>query len=578
MGDFFLYHKDRLPTAKIATALSCLARQGSKNPVTADHNSYRVYFFPKQLSEIQNFITVENGDFCGSSGNFIYKGQMGKLALSALLHDFHPGNYHPQDFNGIFTLLLKKHNRLYLLTDPMGGNRVYQNNLQSFWSSSFLAAASTASELSANKQAIYEYAFQEATYGSDTVFREVATLDSLKNFEFTPDGPIAHDKGLNFSFHPNTAPLHDLVDETVQLLRNTVQPVSKMFGNRIRTALSGGYDSRLMLALLKDSGSTPGIYVYGSDDSPDVVVARTIAEGEDFPLDHIDKGNYPVPKVQDYTKTVEDNFYGLDGLPGEGIFDFGANMDTRRTRSSHGYMIFNGGGGEIFRNFFYLPEFSLSGGKFTISDLISSFYSRYSCDFCQDNFNEQQYRDALHDKIKVALMVSTDRLSRGQVEYVYPAFRLRYWTARDNNNNSRLGPYLTPFISYTLIKKALTIPLKFKNHGIFQAELIKAVSPELAAYMSDYGHSFDRKIPAKVKFRSYLTYYRPPSLRRYSYALQHRMRKLTLPKTLSPEYLDPLFKNGQPHMSQYFKINKIRDAALLGRILTLEYLFSHFKV
>ncbi len=576
MGDFFLYHKGRLPEAKIP--LAALARQGSKKPITADHDSYGVYFFPKQLSEIQNFIMMKNGDFCGTSGSFIYKGQMGKTALCAVMNDFHPEKYQPQDFNGIFTLIVKKHNRLYLLTDPMGASRVYHNDQHSFWSSSFLAAASTASGLSANKQAVYEYAFQETTYGPDTVFREVSTLDSLKNFEFTPDGPIARDKSLKFDFCPGTASLRDLVDETVQLLRDTIRPVSKIFGNKIRTALSGGYDSRLMLALLKDCDTTPGIYVYGPGDSPDVMVARTIAAGEDFPLDHIDKGSYPLPGIQDYPGIVEDNFYGLDGLPNEGIFDFGANMDTRRTRSGDGHMIFNGGGGEIFRNFFYLPKSGLLGGDFTITDLINSFYSRYSNDFCQDCFDEQQYRDALHDKIRTALMVGTDRLDRGQVEYLYPAFRLRYWTARDNNNNSRLGPYLTPFISYAIIKKALTIPLEYKNHGIFQAELIKAISPRLAAYMSDYGYAFDRQVPAKAKFRNYLTYYRPPALRRYSYALQHHMGKLTRPRTLSPEYLTALFKDGQPHMSQYFKIDKIKDAALLGRVLTLEYLFNHFRV
>ncbi len=578
MGDFFLYHKDRLPEAKISAALAILAHQGSGNPVTAGQGSYGVYFFPKQFSEVQNFITVDNGDFCGSSGTFIYKGQMGGAALSAVLNNFHPENYQPQDFNGIFTLILKKHNRLYLLTDPMGGSRVYHNDQHSFWSSSFLASASTARRLSANKQAIYEYAFQETTYGPDTVFREVSTLDSLKNFEFTPDGPITRNKNLNFDFHPDDSPLNDLVDETVQLLRDVVRPVSKIFGNKIRTALSGGYDSRLMLALLKDSGSTPSIYVYGSDNSPDVMVARIIAEGEGFPLDHVNKGRYPLPEIQGYPKIVEDNFYGLDGLPGEGIFDFGANMDTRRTRSNDGHIIFNGGGGEIFRNFFYLPQSSFFGGEFTISDLINSFYSRYSCTFCQDSFNEQQYRDALHDKIRTALMVDTDGLSRTQVEYAYPAFRLRYWTSRDNNNNSRLGPYLTPFISYNIIKKALTIPLELKNHGIFQAELIRAISPRLAGYMSDYGYPFDRQIPTKVKFRNYLTYYRPPALRRYSYGLQHRMRKLIRPKTLTPEYLAPLLNNNQFHMSQYFKIDEIRDAALLGRVLTLEYLFNHFKL
>jgi len=573
MGDFILYHKDRTSPRQVGAAFSCLAEQGSENPVLVGHDGYKAAFFPKHISPMKNFARQENGDFCGSSGTFIYKNLMGKAALSALLQDFAIADYKPEDYSGIFTVILRKNNRLYLLTDPLGGNRVYENDQQGLWSSSFLAAATATNSLSINKQALYEYAFQETTYGRDTVFKEVSCLDSLKIFEFTKDGPVAHDKNLSFDFRENSAPLDDLVAQTVQMLQDAAKPVSEIFGNKIRTALSGGYDSRLMLALLKACGSTPGVYVYGSNDSPDVTVARTIASGEGFPLDHVNKANYPVPSPGEYAQIIQDNFYALDGLPGEGIFDFGANMDTRRKRSDHGHMVFNGGGGEIFRNFFYLPD-----RAFTITDLINSFYSRYTTAFCQDEFNEKDYRAILHGKLKIALGASTDKLNRQQVEYAYPAFRLRYWTSRDNNNNTRLGPYLTPFVSYAMSKLALTIPIALKNHGIFQAELIKAISPALAAYHSDYGYPFDRQVPTKVKIKNNLTYFRPPTLRRYSYAIQHKMMTRAVPKTLSPEYLAPVFPDGLPVMSRYFKIHKIKDAALLGRIHTLEYLFNYFKL
>lgn len=573
MGDFILYHKDRVPAAKVEAALSCLALQGSVKPLTAEHDLYALQFFPKQLSPVTNFITHPQGGFCGSSGTFIYKGQMGEQALKALWDDFSIDHYQAQDFSGIFTVILKKDNRLFLLTDPMGGNRVYQNEGMNFWSSSFLAAASCCDKLTANPQAVYEYAFQETTYGEDTVFKEVNCLDSLKIFEFTPDGLMSREKNLAFDFQPSSKPQPELVAETVQLLRDTVKPVSEIFGDKIRTALSGGYDSRLMLALLRDSGTSPHVYVYGSDNSPDVQVARRIAKGQGFPLDHIDKSKYPKPTVEQYSETVRDNFYGLDGLPGESIFDFGANMATRRTRAAKGYMIFNGGGGEIFRNFFYLPD-----SKFNITDLINSFYSRYTTAICQNVFNEQAYGEALHHKIKTALGVSSDTLNRTELEYAYPAFRLRYWTSRDNNNNTRLGPYLTPFVSYRMIKQALTIPLTLKNHGIFQADLIKTISPALASYPSDYGYSLDGTVPLKAKFKNYLTYYRPTDLRRYSYALQHRMRQLTLPESLKPEFLDPILPDGMPYMSEYFKIPEIRDSSLLARVATLEYLFKHFGV
>jgi len=568
MGDFTLYHRDKLPESRREAALSCLKRAGSINPLIAEHGCYVFHCFPKQLSPVQNFFSDQLGNFCGSSGTFIYRGQMGQAALESLLDNFTPNRYQPEDFEGLFTVILKKNNRLYLLTDPMGGNKVYQNDEENFWSSSFLAAATACADLSPNPQAIYEYAFQETTYGTDSVFQQVNSLDSLKIFEVTPDGLVAHDKQLVFDFEPSPASRDDLVHETGYLLREMTRPVSQVFPDRIHTALSGGYDSRLMLALLQDSGASPEVYVYGSDSSPDVIIARLIAEGEDFALDHINKALYPVPLAQDYPEIIRDNFYAMDGLPGEGIFDFGANMGTRRKRADKGYMVFNGGGGEILRNFFYLPD-----GNYTISDLISCFYSRYRAGFCQDGFDERHYRGNLHEKIRTALGVSSDCLRRTEVEYIYPAFRLRYWTARDNNNNSRLGPYITPFISYRLIRQALTIPLSMKNHGQFQAELIRIISPSLAAYPSDYGYCFDEAVPVRAKLKNYMTYYRPLFLRRHSYALKQRMTSLQMPETLKP-----LFNDGCPYMTQYFRIDQITDAVLLGRIYTMEYLFNHFRI
>jgi len=578
MGDFVLYRNNILAENKGADALACLARQGSVNYISVKHDTYVVLFFPKQVSPLQNFFSKNSDaysaeDFCGSSGTLIYKGRMGGDALSSLLEDFSIDQYNPEDFGGIFTVILKKNNRLYMITDPFGGAYIYQNDTKSLWSSSFLAAASSSHHLTPNKQAVYEYAFQQTIYGTDTIFTQVDRLDSLKIFEFTADGPVSYDKNLKLTFEPSADSLPSLVEETVPLLKETIEPLNKSFKNKIRSALSGGYDSRLILALLKAHHTIPQLFVYGSDDSPDVTVAKTISEGEDYPLDHIDKSKYLPPTSEEYQGIIQDNFYSLDGLPIEGIFSFRPNMDTRRKRAENGYMNLNGGGGEIFRNFFYLHE-----GSYRIYELINCFYARYTKDFCQAVFDEKDYRGQLHDKIKTAIGATSDRLSRQQVEYAYPTFRLRYWTSRDNNNNMRLGSFITPFMSYKLVRQALKIPLSYKNHGTFQAALITALSPELASYTSDYGYAFNEPIPTKIKIQNYLSYFRPIFLRRYSYAIQHKVRTLTLPKTLSPEFLPPCLKGDMPHMSEFFKISKIKDSGLLSRVYTMEYLFNHFKL
>jgi asparagine synthase (glutamine-hydrolysing) len=61
---------------------------------------------------------------------------------------------------------------------------------------------------------------------------------------------------------------------------------------------------------------------------------------------------------------------------------------------------------------------------------------------------------------------------------------------RNNSVNNKIGFALTPFITQSLIERALRLPLRQKNTGRFEARLIREINPRLAAYPSAYGHSF----------------------------------------------------------------------------------------
>ena len=248
------------------------------------------------------------------------------------------------------------------------------------------------------------------------------------------------------------------------------------YGENITTALSGGYGSRLLLSLLIDAGVTPQLYVYGEDYSPDVVVAKSIAKGEGLKIHHVDKSSHEKPSPEKYAEIINDNYYGLDSYPFEGIYDFGGNLETRRERSQNNTMVLNGGGGEIYRNFFYLPNKSYS-----LDDLIGVFYHRFTKTFCTDEFDVSNYKTQLKEKIQHAFKVDNDNMNRTEIEYAYPGFRLRYWTSKDFSNSSRLGHFLPPFINYENIASALQIPLNFKTHGKFQGDLIHKISPAPAS-------------------------------------------------------------------------------------------------
>lgn len=279
-----------------------------------------------------------------------------------------PEDISPENYLGTFTLIVKKNDKLYILSDPLGSSRIFHDVEKHIWSSSFLAIAENSPKLTIDKQGVYEYCFQETTYVSSTPFNEIKLADSMSFIELSKDAITTHAKNFPISFNLSSASYNDLLIQQSELVKSQMRTIVRAYGENITTALSGGYDSRLLLSLLIDAGITPKVYVYGENSSPDVRVAKSIAEGERFEIHHVDKSRHQKPSPDKYTEIIEDNYYALDGYPFESIYDFGGNMETRRQRSQNNTMILNGGGGEIYRNFFYLPN-----KNYSLNDLIGVF-------------------------------------------------------------------------------------------------------------------------------------------------------------------------------------------------------------
>lgn len=506
--------------------------------------------------------------FLGLTGTALADGAADAAAIDAMLADDARPAF--ARLTGNFCIVRGDATGVRLFVDPLGVYKVYCTPDRRLFSSSFLAVAEALGRISPDAQGVYEYVHQEATYGGATVCREIElarcdgryVLDSAVAFEPWESGWAASAirAGGDTAVH---------VDACAARLRTLYRGVTEAFGQRIDTALSGGYDSRLTLALLLERGVKPFIHVYGSPTSSDVQVARTIADGEGLDLEHVDKGRMSGTPGETFEATVERNFMVFDGYPPSGIFDHGADLRTRLARASGGRLMLNGGGGEIFRNFFYLPARS-----FSATELVWSFYNRYCPSWCTAAFDEERYVETLAGKISRSVG-GGERLTREEVEYAYPAFRCAYWMGRNNSLNSRIGWSLTPFIDRDLVRLALRVPLRLKNHGRFEAALIRAVSPALSRYRSDYGHAFDREPPLGRILRDQLTLRRPPWIRRFTYRVRFRNARAR-PPWLATGMLSQVIDPALPVMSQFFRTPAVNDPQAFARIATLEYLFRRF--
>jgi asparagine synthase (glutamine-hydrolysing) len=277
----------------------------------------------------------------------------------------------------------------------------------------------------------------------------------------------------------------------------------------------------------------------------------------------------PAVSPEDVPGLIAAKFHREDGLPSGGVFDSGADLIQRADRHAPGYLHVNGGGGEVFRNFFNLLDRGVTYRQF-----IWLFYSLYDPADCVSDFDPAAYEDAICLKISALLGTEEQRLDRREVESLYPHFRCRSWFGRENSVNSRFGYSVLPFYEQRIVNMALAVPVRQKYFGDFESSLIRGADSALGTYPSNYGHSFLANAPLWMRLMSIARYMKPMALRRYSYRIKARLHAEVLPAILMPEFVRRALAPDLPRMTRYSHTPQRCSPAQFNRIATLEYLFD----
>jgi hypothetical protein len=538
-------------------------------PIAFDTVSFIIDYYPKIDFPGRNYVAFPDGNFVFAVGTFIYRGLIGADALSLFYrqNDFLP---ELQTAHGHFAIVLRKGGQTFLFKDPMGSYEVFLTRGGNCVTTSFLAAAVSAPCCTINVQETYEYVFNGVSLGDATLFAEIQRLNLFSRMTFEPH-PALLTKDTVLTPEEDLGSARGLCAENLNGLTDYAETLTRAFGDNIKLALSGGYDSRLLLALFRHVGVTPRLFVYGSSGDQDVRVAKQIAKAEEIPLQHIDKALLQEATPDSYAEIVERNFLYEDGLPHGGIFTNGAELIARTWRNENGALHVNGGGGEVFRNFFNL----LTYRSLTPRQFVWVFYSRFDPAECRDTFVPKRYEENIAKKVAALMGAKRARLSRREVESLYPFFRCRSWFGRENSVNSRWGYSVLPFFDHQTVARALRVPIRFKYFGDFESCLIRRADPALAHYPSNYQHDFSRNAPLATRVSDFLTYLRPPWLRRYGFRVRsrlrgHQPRPVLLSELFLARTIDPSF----PFMSRYFKLDGMTSDLHFARICTLEYLFA----
>ncbi|MBV9883408.1 MAG: hypothetical protein JO276_10410 [Sphingomonadaceae bacterium] len=570
-GLFLVQSRDRaFAEGALAAAKAQYASHGFGKGVALQAPGWRLLHFP-YIAGGPETLLVDGEDFVAIAGTFTCDGLMGRPALQALLAMEALETPDWSRLGGQFVALVHRAGRSFVFADYFAAFQLFHDAGMRIFSTSLLAATHALPRLSFDTQGVYEFAFNVVPIGNDTIFAELKTLGPDRVLVLDEDGIRATIVPRPLP-EPEKLPLAARIAAHRERLMAIVSDHVRQFGDNIRCPLSGGLDSRLALAALRAAGSRPHLFVYGGAGSIDVRIARRIAEAEGFGIEWVDKEAWREVSPDEFPDLVERNFQLYDGLPNYGeLFENGANAAARAARHADGALSASGGCGEIFRNFFFLPDRPLSAAA-----VARTFFARYAKEDVTAAFDERAFLRGLEDKILLALGRRSDRgrLPRGLIEQIYPRIRCRALFGREISLEAWYGAYLMPFLDHRLVAEAMKLPLGLKNAGRFEAKLLAAIDPVLARHRSAYGHHFARRPSIRHRFDEWSTRIRPVALRQRSYALRRRLGPVADEHggLLTPEYMSRVIDLDFPIMRRFFRPEAIAgDSGLMRRVANLEY-------
>ena len=571
MSGLFLARNDGFDSAAAALAKARRAFAAQGFPAPAEHalSGWSLLHFPYIVSGPEGLI-VRGDDLAAAAGTPVIDGKFGAAALENLL-TMDPLALDWSRIGGQFVALVRRGGRTFLFGDYFSAFQLFCDAGDRLFSTSLLAAADAMPRLSFDPQGVYELAFNVMPIGDDTVFAELKTLSPFAVIELTPQGVIRHRVEKPLPAAPSRLPLAEQIERHRAPLASIVGAHVDEFADHVRSPLSGGLDSRLVLAALRQAGCRPELYVYGLPGDDDVEIAQAMGKACGFDVAWTDKyAETPPPDA--FPDLVERNFHQFDGLPTFGnIFDNGGHGDAQRKRHAGGALAVSGGCGEIYRNFFYLPD-----RRFTAHDVARTFFARFTPGDATDLFDPNAFLDVIAARIRTAIEppAATGRLDRSRIEQIYPRIRCRALFGREISLEGRYSPYFMPFLDHQVVAQAMTIPLALKHAGRFEAALLNAIDPQLAAQPSAYGHDFAGAPGRKHRFGEWSTRIRPVWVRQHTYALRRRLGPMGDEHggLLSPDYMNRVIDPDFPAMRHFFRMDAITDSGLWRRIANLEYL------
>jgi hypothetical protein len=572
MGAFFINKNSENINKK--DVLDFFLKKGHQNHISFNSDQYTFFVFEKIKTKTINKLDF-NGNIIFSVGTFSYKGKNLKNSLNALSTDFLKDQIEYSALYGHYNIfILLSNNQVKILSDDKNSVEIYCNLSETIFSNSFLAIAElTQEKISVNKNAVLENLISGCLFGNDTIFNEIKVLNFKENKTFTP---IIKPK-LQIEKHKT---FNDAIECQLQTLDSYFNAFKELISeNLVDIGISGGYDSRLLLALTnKYYPKELQIHTHWkATDDLDIIIAKKIAEKVGKKLNSLPVASTRELSEIDFLDIVNSSMYFYDGLTrvNHGWTRKYRNPDYRLNILHNSNLGMSGLGGELFRNDFHIRFNKIDTSKWVKNYVIPIYL--------KNKLNKNTFNLTINNislKIQNELCLENNKMSFLDTYRYYGEMWVKKGPGIRNGIENQLSYFLSPFTDSIIIQKSYANIPFIGISGEFEAKLIEKTNISLAEIISGYGFNF-KNIPKKHLLKHTLLSYIPIDLK------QELIRVYTRNKHVFPELNKYLINN---HKFIRKDIKKVSDLNLgielnnllmyqdeFDRIIGIGHLLNHIE-
>lgn len=525
MGAIFLYNKSKDINAK--NALKHFEEAGFSDPDVFEIGRWKIYAYSKMCGYYHNIIG-DNDTFLISIGTPVYKSLGYSEGLYELLKDYKANAICFEKLVGQYNIFFCHNESIEILFDPMGSKHLFIDNELNIISSHMLAICkSLPGNLIIRKESVYEKLLSGFIMTPNTIFKNILQFNS-----FIQTKVISSDIGISFiTFSNNVKPTfsgignrEQCIYEQAEVLLQYFECLKKQGDDGIDAGLSGGYDSRLILACMNQSFKNHmHLHTHSTENihKSDLNIAKKMAE-----YVNVDFNVVPTLKLEHCDQVfhvIRNSVLYFDGRSSYSIGGCGEvyTAQYRKESTENTPFTLTGIGGELYRN-----VFCVTGKKLNLNHLIKEkvFSSNFSM-----ALPRSIYKSISEDLLK---RIAT-RLGIKQYELQSPIVAHRYYCEimMPDGQGNALDAYnqvsccIAPFIDKNIILKGYETIKFHGSGGDFEGDLIGIIDPGLAAIESSYGYPLNKRTK-KAKIKETIRMYVPSSIWGFlSYLLYSRKKE-----------------------------------------------------